>query len=79
MSSSAPPLEKTDFAQLSEFRYQMPPFERFSENAARDAGLTPQQYLLLLHLMGYPEREWASVGELAEWSSPLKHRTQPPA
>jgi len=24
------------------------------------------QYLLLLHIKGYPEREWASIGELAE-------------
>jgi DNA-binding MarR family transcriptional regulator len=24
------------------------------------------QYLLLLHIKGYPERDWATVGELAE-------------
>lgn len=75
MSSSEPPLKKTDFAQLSEFRYQMRRFERFSENAARDAGLTPQQYLLLLHVKGYPEREWASVGELAERLQTQHHNT----
>lgn len=28
--------------------------------------MTPQQYLLLLHVKGYPGRDWATVGELAE-------------
>jgi DNA-binding MarR family transcriptional regulator len=59
-------LTKGDFEQLSEFRHQIRRFERFSENAAREAGLTPLQYLLLLHVKGYPGREWASIGELAE-------------
>ncbi|UPG88001.1 MarR family transcriptional regulator [Luteibacter aegosomaticola] len=59
-------LTKADFEQLSDFRHQIRRFERFSENAAKDAGLTPLQYLLLLHIKGYPGREWASVGELAE-------------
>ncbi|MFP3277834.1 MAG: helix-turn-helix domain-containing protein, partial [Paraburkholderia sp.] len=56
----------TDFEQLSEFRYQMRRFERFSEQAAQGEGITPLQYLLLLHIQGYPEREWATIGELAE-------------
>ena len=59
-------LKKTDFEQLSEFRYQMRRFERFSEQAAQSEGITPLQYLLLLHIKGYPERDWATVGELAE-------------
>ncbi|HWW20686.1 MarR family winged helix-turn-helix transcriptional regulator [Paraburkholderia sp. GAS334] len=59
-------LAKADFEQLSEFRYQMRRFERFSEQAAQGEGITPLQYLLLLHIKGYPDREWATVGELAE-------------
>jgi len=59
-------LSKNDFAALSEFRYQMRRFEHFSENAAQAAGITPLQYLLLLHVKGFPGREWATVGELAE-------------
>ncbi|AOK30295.1 MULTISPECIES: MarR family winged helix-turn-helix transcriptional regulator [Burkholderia] len=59
-------LQKTDFEQLSEFRYQMRRFERFSEQAAQSEGITPLQYLLLLHIKGYPDREWATIGELAE-------------
>ncbi|MDN7182629.1 MarR family transcriptional regulator [Caballeronia sp. SEWSISQ10-4 2] len=59
-------LTKAAFEQLSEFRYQMRRFERFSEKAAQSEGITPLQYLLLLHIKGYPDREWATVGELAE-------------
>jgi DNA-binding MarR family transcriptional regulator len=59
-------LTKADFEQLSEFRYQMRRFEHFSEKAAQSEGITPLQYLLLLHIKGYPERDWATIGELAE-------------
>ncbi len=59
-------LTKPDFEQLSEFRYQMRRFERFSERAAQEEGITPLQYLLLLHIKGFPGRAWATVGELAE-------------
>lgn len=58
-------LDKSDFEILSEFRYQMRRFERFSEDAVQAIGITPLQYLLLLHLKGFPDREWANVGELA--------------
>lgn len=59
-------LDKRDFEQLSEFRYQMRRFERFSEQAVQAEGITPLQYLLLLHVKGYPGRAWATIGELAE-------------
>jgi DNA-binding MarR family transcriptional regulator len=59
-------LSKAAFEQLSEFRYQMRRFERFSERAARSHGVTPLQYLMLLHIKGYPGRDYAYVGELAE-------------
>jgi DNA-binding MarR family transcriptional regulator len=59
-------LSKRDFEQLSAFRYQMRRFERFSEQAAHGEGITPLQYLLLLHIRGYPGRDWATIGELAE-------------
>src|ERR1700743_3553890 len=60
------PLAKRDFEGLSEFRYQMRRFERFSENASRAHGVTPLQYLLLLHIKGFPGRDYANVGELSE-------------
>ena len=66
MKTAVRGLTKADFEQLSEFRYQMRCFERFSEAAAQSEGITPLQYLLLLHIKGYPDRDWATVGELAE-------------
>ena len=66
MKNNARGLAKTDFEQLSEFRYQMRRFERFSEQAAQGEGITPLQYLLLLHVKGYPGRTWATIGEIAE-------------
>ncbi len=66
MKTAVRGLTKADFEQLSEFRYQMLRFERFSEAAAQSEGITPLQYLLLLHIKGYPDRDWATVGELAE-------------
>ncbi|HEY6619614.1 MAG TPA: MarR family winged helix-turn-helix transcriptional regulator [Steroidobacteraceae bacterium] len=59
-------LDKSDFEGLSEFRHQMRKFERFSETASRAKGITPLQYLLLLHIKGFPGREFANVGELAQ-------------
>ena len=66
MSTIDRAVRKQDFEQLSAFRYQMRLFERFSERAAQNEGITPLQYLLLLHIKGYPDRDWATVGELAE-------------
>lgn len=59
-------LGKKQYQALSEFRYQLRRFLHFSETAARSEGITPLQYLLLLHVRGFPDRDWATVGELAE-------------
>jgi DNA-binding MarR family transcriptional regulator len=62
----ARPLSKHDFEVLADFRYQIRKFVRFSEQLARQHGIKPQQYQLLLQIKGYPGRDWATVGELAE-------------
>jgi DNA-binding MarR family transcriptional regulator len=59
-------LDKHRLEGLSEFRWQLRRFLRFSEDAAREAGVTVLQYQLLLHTHGFPGREWATIGELAE-------------
>jgi DNA-binding MarR family transcriptional regulator len=66
-------LTKSDFEALSEFRYRLRRFLNFSETAAREGGITPQQYLLLLHVKGIPGREWASISELAERLQAVHH------
>ncbi|WP_460533577.1 MarR family winged helix-turn-helix transcriptional regulator [Chitinimonas naiadis] len=59
-------MNKAQYEALSEFRYQLRRFLHFSESAAKAQGLTPLQYLLMLHVRGFPGRDWATVGELAE-------------
>jgi DNA-binding MarR family transcriptional regulator len=51
---------------LSEFRFRLRSFLRFSEDASREAGITVLQYQLLLHTQGFPGRDWASISEIAE-------------
>lgn len=68
-------LDKKDFEALSEFRYRLRRFLRFSEQVTRRNGITPLQYLLLLHLKGFPGRDWATVGELAERLQAAHHGT----
>lgn len=57
---------KQDYEALARFRHALRRFVRFSENAARRHGITPQQHQLLLSIKGFPGRDWATVGELAE-------------
>ncbi|MEW6164773.1 MAG: MarR family winged helix-turn-helix transcriptional regulator [Pseudomonadota bacterium] len=62
---SDPAFRKQDFETLSGFRHQLRRFQRWSEQLTRRAGVTNLQYLLLLHLKGFPGREWATISELA--------------
>jgi DNA-binding MarR family transcriptional regulator len=64
--AAGPPLAKADFEALAEFRYQLRRFLRFSEEATRESGITPLQYQLMLQVKGFPGRDWATIGELAE-------------
>jgi DNA-binding MarR family transcriptional regulator len=59
-------MSKAEYEALAQFRYQLRRFLRFSEEVTRRKGITPLQYQLMLQIKGFPGREWASVGELAE-------------
>ena len=52
---------------LAWFRYNLRKFLRFSEKAARQCGVTPQQHQLMLGIAGYTGRGSATVSELAEF------------
>jgi len=55
------------FRALAEFRYQIRQFLHFSEKAARDHGLEPQQHQLLLAIKGFDgTRDGPTIGYLAE-------------
>ncbi|MHB8754453.1 MAG: MarR family winged helix-turn-helix transcriptional regulator [Candidatus Acidiferrales bacterium] len=55
-----------DYQGLAEFRYQIRRFMNFSEQAARAAGVEPQQHQALLAIQGLPSAQKATVGVLAE-------------
>jgi DNA-binding MarR family transcriptional regulator len=65
-SRAGVPLSKQDFEALARFRFGIRRYLRFSEETVRRHGVTPQQYQLLLALKGFPERDWATVRELAD-------------
>ena len=58
-------LSIADYQALAEMRYQIRHFLHFSEQAAREAGLVPQQHQLLLALKGLPAGRKATISELA--------------
>ena len=60
---------------MAELRYQIRRFLRFSENAARQAGIEPQQHQLLLAVRGLPEGIRPTVGVLAERMQLQHHST----
>jgi DNA-binding MarR family transcriptional regulator len=59
-------LTQRDYESLSEFRHQIRRFLRFSERAARAAGLEPRQHQLLLAIKGLPPNVRPKIAEVAE-------------
>lgn len=64
--TSPHPITPREYQALANFRYGVRKFLRFSEAAARRHNITPQQHQLLLAIKGFPDRNWATVNELAE-------------
>jgi len=58
---------------LAQFRFALRKFLRFSENAARKSGVTPQQHQLMLGVAGFTGRGSATVSELAEFLQEKPH------
>jgi len=72
---AAPLPEKGDkvYEELARFRYALRKFLRFSETAAREFGVTPQQHQLMLGVAGFTGRGAATVSELAEFLQERNH------
>jgi DNA-binding MarR family transcriptional regulator len=68
-------LNSAQYRALAEFRFRIRRFVRFSEDAARAAGLEPHQHQLLLAVKGYAgEGEGPTIGYLAEQLQ-IKHNS----
>jgi DNA-binding MarR family transcriptional regulator len=64
----------SDYRALARFRYGLRVFMRFSEDAARAAGITPNQHQLLLAVRGFPTGDPA-ITDVAEWLQLRHHST----
>lgn len=73
----AEPSELTDreYQSLARFRYALRRFLHFSEQAARDEGLTPNQHQLLLAIRGWTGATSPSITDVAELLQLRHHST----
>lgn len=67
-------ITKKHYETLAAWRHALRQFLRFSQDAARAAGIPPQQHQALLVIKGAPDRNFATVGEIAD-SLQLKHHS----
>lgn len=72
-SETADP-DRLPLRTLAEFRHELRRFLHFSELAAADAGLQPQQHQLLLQVAGAPDGAEVTISYAAERLS-LKHNS----
>jgi len=68
-------LTPSDYQSLAELRYRIRRFLRFSEEAARKAGIEARQHQLLLALKGLPPQQRPNIGVLAERLQLRHHST----
>ena len=66
-------LSQSEYQDLAGFRHALRQFIHFSEEAAKRAGVTPQQHQALLAIKGLPVAGQVSVGELAQWLGVRHH------
>ncbi|WP_158926837.1 MarR family winged helix-turn-helix transcriptional regulator [Acidisphaera sp. S103] len=69
------PLDRQDYRMLSDFRYVIRHFLKFSQDAAQDHGLTTRQHQALLAIKGFPGDNPPTIGELAERLAIQHHST----
>src|SRR5215475_10341945 len=69
------PPPRVDYGTLAELRYHVRRFLRIREEAARAAGVAPQQYLLLLQVKGLQGWRPATISALAERLQIRHHAT----
>jgi DNA-binding MarR family transcriptional regulator len=64
---------QSDIRNLARFRYAIHRFLRFSDEAAREADLTPQHHQLLLGVAGFTGKGWATISDLADFLQVRHH------
>lgn len=64
-----------EYQALARFRHALRVFQRFSEEAARRAGVTPAQHQLMLAVRGWPGERPPTVADLADMLQLKPHST----
>jgi DNA-binding MarR family transcriptional regulator len=65
-SAASRELGDAEYQRLAQFRFALRQFLHFSDDAAREAGLNPQQYQLLVLVRGFMPGEPPTVGAVAK-------------
>lgn len=68
-------ITKSHYESLAALRHAWRRFLNFSQAAARQSGLTPQQHQALLAIKGFPGRDYVSITELADRLQLRHHST----
>jgi DNA-binding MarR family transcriptional regulator len=68
-------ITENEYRALGELRYRIRRFLQEGDSMAKQAGLEPQQYLLLLAIRGLPAGQEATISALAERLSLRHHST----
>lgn len=68
-------ITQNEYSALAELRHRIRRFLQEGDATARQSGLEPQQYLLLLAIRGLPSGQEASIRALAERLSLRHHST----
>lgn len=67
-------LRDSDYQRLLQFRTGLRRFLHWSEEQAREAGVTPAHHQLMLAVRGHPDPGGPSIGELADYLT-LRHHS----
>jgi DNA-binding MarR family transcriptional regulator len=67
-------LHDADYERLLQFRTGLRRFLHWSEEQARQAGVTPAHHQLMLAVRGHGDRRGPSIGELADYLT-LRHNS----
>jgi DNA-binding MarR family transcriptional regulator len=68
-------LTSEDYEDLLAFRVSLRRFQHWSQQRAREAGLTPAQHQLLLAIKGHPHGSGPTIGDLAGYLMLRHHST----
>jgi DNA-binding MarR family transcriptional regulator len=74
MAARRKKVSDADYQTLASLRHALRRFLRFSQEAARGAGIPPQQHQALLAIKGFPGGQGASIVDLADYLH-VKHHS----